>query len=72
MKKTMFRLETGASAFGASPILSARYSYLWIGNDAASDKRCYATLSGVATLRRLRDRLTAILRVHPRRRRRAR
>jgi len=28
-------------------------SYLWIGNDAEDDKFCFATLSGVTTLRRL-------------------
>lgn len=27
--------------------------YIWIGNDAESDKRCYATLSGMKTLEKL-------------------
>lgn len=34
---------------------SGRNMYLWIGNDADEDKFCFATLSGVASLRQLAE-----------------
>ena len=36
-------------------------AYLWIGNNAAHDKACYATLSGATTLRKLANAILAEL-----------
>jgi hypothetical protein len=56
MMQTKFKLQK--TDYSNYPVLDAErasdpYPYIWIGNDMPNDMRCYATLSGRATLRRL-------------------
>lgn len=57
--RTTIRLQSGHPKLGAAKAQLAvirggkRNTYLWIGNNAPGDGRCYATLSGPATLRKL-------------------
>ncbi len=51
------KLRAGQKGYAISPVAGmtgkGRRAYLWIGNDAKGDMRCYATLSGTKTLRKL-------------------
>jgi hypothetical protein len=38
-----------------------RRAYLWVGNDAAGNKACFATLSGEKTLRKLANQILEAL-----------
>lgn len=55
--KTKFIVEPGENYahFPKEPIISitgtGNNTYLWIGNDAESDKHCFGTLSGEKALR---------------------
>lgn len=59
MSKTIqFECDPGAPLLGAkSPVVEVidvgTDTYLWIGNNAAKNQWCYATLTDRATLRRL-------------------
>lgn len=59
MNTTEFKMDEGENMARQSnkPIIgvtgSGAITYLWIGNDDADDKFCFATLSGVKTLEKL-------------------
>lgn len=44
-------LSPGDRSWATRPVISYRHGYLWIGNDAPGDMRCYGTLDEARTLR---------------------
>ena len=43
-ERNQVKLEA-AAGYACDPVISYVNGYLWIGNDAAGDRRCYAVLS---------------------------
>lgn len=52
--QSTFKLDPGYNSAN-EPIISAErgYKYIWIGNNAPNNKRCFFTLSGRKTLLKL-------------------
>ncbi len=58
IKRLQVKLRTSGFADAAEPIIEfipgrKSSTYLWIGNNADGDKRCYGTVAGAITLRKL-------------------
>ena len=43
-RKHTIHLEAGHMNYANNPVLCYRYGYIWIGNDASGDKRCFAIM----------------------------
>lgn len=60
------KMKAGQAGYANRPVIGITgkgpQTYLWIGNDAEGDMRCYATLSGPKTLRRFAAKLSRALR----------
>jgi hypothetical protein len=50
-KPYQMRLNGGHVDFANEPIIFYRYGYLWIGNNAEDDKKCFAYLPEHKTVR---------------------
>lgn len=49
--KHAMHLDAGSHVMSNNPIISYRNGYLWIGNDAPDDKRCFATMDEYKAIR---------------------